>query len=340
MAQESTGKSSEIFRLDTGAYGIPKRGRPSRTSTSADKALREQMNLAVQVGEDSYFVRPDSLGVADGVGGFHRKPNSNSALFSLTLMHHCALELSQLSQQSSSTSPSSSPSSSSNPPASSYPSPPPSPSHTHTHTCASPDPVSILQRAHERTLDSFSRAGLSGGASTALLATLHSSHLHIAHLGDCSIHLIRQGTLVFRSTAQQHAFNCPLQLGPLSGSTPRRDAWSGVLEVKEGDVVVMASDGMGDNLWDEDVVDEVRRFYVRWGGIGGRVAGPQRLSEALCSRAKRVSEGNLGSGGKEGEGIKGEVPFARRAKEEGVKFSGGKPDGEQDFFLALVHSEN
>jgi len=92
-------------------------------------------------------------------------------------------------------------------------------------------------------------------------------------------------------------------------------------------VVVMASDGMGDNLWDEDVLDEVRRFYVRWGGIGGRVGGPQRLSEALCSRAKRVSEGGLGGGGagtKE-EG-KGEVPFAKRAREEGVKFSGGKPD--------------
>ena len=34
------------------------------------------MGLAVQIGEDAYFVRDNAMGVADGVGGWARvKPN-------------------------------------------------------------------------------------------------------------------------------------------------------------------------------------------------------------------------------------------------------------------------
>ena len=70
------------------------------------------------------------------------------------------------------------------------------------------------------------------------------------------------------------------------------------------------------------------------------------LSEALCSRAKRVSE-TRGSrkaapGEKTAKSVltsteagsaasaqaQPDVPFARRAKEQGKLFEGGKPDGE------------
>lgn len=48
---------------------------------------RGQIGLSVQVGEDAYFLREDSLGVADGVGGWSGKAGANSAWFSKKVMH-------------------------------------------------------------------------------------------------------------------------------------------------------------------------------------------------------------------------------------------------------------
>lgn len=190
-----------------------------------------------------------------------------------------------------------------------------------------PDPVDILQRAYERTLE-LSRKDGSLGSSTALLALLltpgpsspsssaSTPRIRIAHVGDCLIGIIRQSELVYRSTEQQHRFNYPFQLGPQSSTTPLKDAFRIDLPVQEGDVLVLATDGLGDNLWDEDVLEEV----MRWGtDVGG-------MSEALAKRAKKVSE----------SGAKGEeTPFARKAaQEENRTHVGGKADGAFRCFLS------
>lgn len=131
----------------------------------------------------------------------------------------------------------------------------------------------------------------------------------------------------------QHSFNYPVQLGPKSSSTPRASAKRFDLQVQENDIVVLASDGMGDNLWDEDVLDEVARFTK--GGAGGDESARRRqaqgLSEALASRARRVSEYS------DDDAID-EIPFGRHAKEEGIRFVGGKPDGMLTllFFLGIA----
>jgi hypothetical protein len=70
------------FHFDVGAYGIPKR-HPSSIKPGCDGAndidlwsqgskLADGLDLAVQVGEDAYFVRDNAMGVADGVGGWSR----------------------------------------------------------------------------------------------------------------------------------------------------------------------------------------------------------------------------------------------------------------------------
>lgn len=51
--------------------------------------------LAGQCGDDSFFLRVDSMGVADGVGGWYGVPRANPALYSRKLMHYCSLELSK-----------------------------------------------------------------------------------------------------------------------------------------------------------------------------------------------------------------------------------------------------
>jgi len=150
------------------------------------------------------------------------------------------------------------------------------------------------------------------------------------------------------------------------------------IPVKADDILILASDGLSDNLWDEDVLDEVVRFrksFLDSAPVGGsdtpksnmvvsndsgypstednapsslsssdskftttttmlkRKTLAGMLSEALCSRAKRVSEHKafyrLPAATSSLEDVDtdvDEVPFARRAREVGKKFIGGKKD--------------
>ncbi|KAJ7498025.1 hypothetical protein B0H11DRAFT_1998344 [Mycena galericulata] len=93
------GRRGARYTLEVGAYGIPKRHhhQQQRASYATDAPL------AVQVGEDAYFIRENAMGVADGVGGWARVKTqapappptspSASALFARRLMHFCADEV-------------------------------------------------------------------------------------------------------------------------------------------------------------------------------------------------------------------------------------------------------
>ena len=95
------------------------------------------------------------------------------------------------------------------------------------------------------------------GTSTALLASLCDNRLEIASVGDCSLLLIRDGEIVYRTEEQTHGLNFPYQLGSGSKDKPQ-DAYRAILQVQEGDLVVMGSDGIFDNVFDNDVVRILR----------------------------------------------------------------------------------
>lgn len=81
-SHKHTKRPAVRYHLDVGAYGIPKRAtkhvKPGRDEYSnpslfhARNPAAEDLDLAVQVGEDAYFVRENAMGVADGVGGWSR----------------------------------------------------------------------------------------------------------------------------------------------------------------------------------------------------------------------------------------------------------------------------
>jgi hypothetical protein len=164
--------------------------------------------------------------------------------------------------------------------------------------------------------------------------------IKIANLGDSMAMLVRGNDIVWRSEEMWWSFNTPVQLGPMSPSKPT-DAQLFEIPVMANDILILASDGLSDNLWDEEVLEEVVRVKdvllqhsaldsASLGRLLARRSLPGLLSEALCSRARRVAE--RGSSGKRGTlEVVGEeadeVPFARRAREEGRKFKGGKVDG-------------
>ena len=86
-----------------------------------------------------------------------------------------------------------------------------------------------------------------------------------ANIGDSGLLVVRDGRVVHRSSEQQHYFNTPYQL-----SLPPTDMESDVLadlpeaadryefNVEDGDVIILATDGIFDNVPDHLLVEQVR----------------------------------------------------------------------------------
>lgn len=87
---------------------------------------------------------------------------------------------------------------------------------------------------------------------------MRDDELRIANLGDCGVSIIRRNEFIFRTEEQQHSFNYPYQLGTGSTDSPT-DAQVFTVKVESGDIIVMGTDGIFDNLFDEDILEEVVR---------------------------------------------------------------------------------
>ena len=179
------------------------------------------------------------------------------------------------------------------------------------------DPIEILHQAWDLTLTEFFDLELIG-STTALIALLKDDELRLANLGDCCCSIIRGKDYIFRSQEQQHSFNYPFQMGTNSQDTPRKDGQRFTIKVQKDDIVILSSDGLVDNLFDEDILEEVGQFGH----------SPQELSQALCSRAKAVSEDQRAV----------TSPFQQRANEEGIHFVGGKHDDISVLVAVIGHA--
>ena len=104
------------------------------------------------------------------------------------------------------------------------------------------------------------------GSSTACLMMLSHTDLmlYTTNIGDSGFLVVRSGEVVHRSQEQQHYFNTPFQL-----SLPPTELQSEVLAdrpesadqyefcVEDGDVILLATDGIFDNVPDRLLVEEM-----------------------------------------------------------------------------------
>ncbi|KAI8800281.1 phosphatase 2C-like domain-containing protein [Cladochytrium replicatum] len=261
------------FRFNFGASGVPKNG---------SLAVSDSKYLSVQVGEDAYFTRPDALGVADGVGGWAGTKGANPALFSRLLMHHAKAEVEKYDDLAN------------------Y--------EEEVRDYYAIDPRTVMRRSYEQVMKNKSLVG----SSTALIVILRNDELRVANLGDCGMMVIRDDEIIFRTEEQQHMFNFPYQLGTGSHDGPQ-DAQVFRVKVQESDLVIIGSDGMFDNVFDDEILDLVGR--VTDGDPISKV-DPQRITEALAKRAVEVAEDPRCISS----------PFQTRAIDEGVYYQGGKMD--------------
>ena len=133
----------------------------------------------------------------------------------------------------------------------------------------------------------------------------------------------RDQELIYKTTEQWHWFDCPRQLGTNSPDTPNANAVMDKVDIEENDVVLAMSDGVVDNLWEHEVVQNVTDSIRKWeSGEGGEAIGDRTggagggmlyVAEELMKAARAIAQDPFA-----------ESPFMERAIEEGLAMEGGQ----------------
>mmetsp|Transcript_2327 Transcript_2327/g.3303 ORF Transcript_2327/g.3303 Transcript_2327/m.3303 type:complete len:440 (+) Transcript_2327:34-1353(+) len=215
-----TRNARDGWHFEYGSYGVCKPERP------LDDPDTQGVLMGSSAGEDSYFTGDKCVGIADGVGGWNIQGLS-SARFSRLLMH-----LSAEYQKN----------------------------FTLANPTEVPGPLETLQEAYDQM-----PLGLIG-STTACLATIAAGEIHTAVLGDSSYLILRNGSVIHKGSVLEHGFNHPYQLSDklliaytrLSDKTLVNPEWpkDSLLKshpVEEGDILLLVTDGILDNLWDHDI---------------------------------------------------------------------------------------
>mmetsp|Transcript_110898 Transcript_110898/g.236874 ORF Transcript_110898/g.236874 Transcript_110898/m.236874 type:complete len:520 (-) Transcript_110898:170-1729(-) len=282
----------------SGTYGAP---HPDKASTG---------------GADSCFIDACGvgLGIADGVGEWEWRFGLDARGFADELMAGCQAEIRRLQAD-----------------------------------------TSLALGARERALHALHcgfRSTRSFGSSTALVACLaRGGHrLGVANLGDSALLLLRrrEGDMrnglrcVGRTRMQQHLFNCPYQLAllPTPADFPEllqqgkeklvrfiegnRKAQQDTPEhaelysfpVREGDLLVLGTDGIFDNLYVPEVCQlAARAVSPTEAPLGCGPTDPARLAEAIVRAAAHRSRDR-----------RARTPFSDHAQRAGLQHQGGKMD--------------
>jgi protein phosphatase PTC7 len=211
-------------------------------------------------------------------------------------------------------------------------------------------PAEQLSDALKGILDQAFRETQAWGSSTAMLALVKDSKLVLTSLGDSCVLVMRPSKFnrdklvkIFKSKEQQHFFNCPYQLshipqpadfpalvtqgygklvnylkqvlqsGPAQPpDTPYEHAMTTVLELHDGDVIVAATDGLFDNLFDSDIKK-----------LGERELKLLNTDSEFCTRLAASLAANAVVKAFDTRYLS---PFAKAAKKARNFFIGGKLD--------------
>jgi protein phosphatase PTC7 len=147
------------------------------------------------------------------------------------------------------------------------------------------------------------------GSSTACILCLENDRLHASNLGDSGFMVIRDGELMFMSPQQQHEFNFPYQIGsPDSMSDTPQVAQRFSVEVRQGDIIVAATDGLFDNVYPDEAASLVSASKER-----GESAQAAAVTLAQFARMRAADPTHLS-------------PFAYGAQQLGYRYFGGKMD--------------
>ncbi|KAG1054126.1 hypothetical protein G6F43_003846 [Rhizopus delemar] len=256
-----------------------------------------QSKKTIDAGEDAFFqtTTPQGLaiGVADGVGGWSTM-GVDPALFSWTLMNNASNVASKSSKE---------------------------------------DAHDILDVA----FDKLRKSGkVSAGSSTACILNLSKTtgEMTSCNLGDSAFVLVRDKKIVYESPSQQHYFNCPYQLTVVPRNYPNRDEFVTDLPkdgdrktfyLKNGDLILLATDGYFDNVYAEETLDIINACME---SIEDKETMTKTLAKTLTEKARKLSLDP-----------KRISPWAKAARAQGANYRGGKVDDITCIVTLVCHNK-
>ncbi|KAG8368693.1 hypothetical protein BUALT_Bualt15G0072200 [Buddleja alternifolia] len=147
----------------------------------------------------------------------------------------------------------------------------------------------------------------SPGSSAVLVAQFDGQALHVVNIGDSGFTILRHGTVYKRSSPTVHGFHFPLQIK--KGEDPSHLAELYRFDLEEDDVIITATDGVFDNLYDQEISSIVLKS----------LAADRKLEEIAVILANKAQE--------IGKSASGRSPFADNAQAAGCAgYTGGKLD--------------
>lgn len=96
------------------------------------------------------------------------------------------------------------------------------------------------------------------GTSTACVSTIQNGRMKGLNVGDSRLVVYRKGHLVFSTKHQEHSFNHPYQIGSNSFEDLRK-AHLFDFKLRQGDIVILATDGLWDNVFIKDISNIVTK---------------------------------------------------------------------------------
>lgn len=211
-------------------------------------------------------VLPTLLGLCDGFSGVHGYGNSPADL-PRELLHNCRQRHEDWRQRCSS-----------------------------LHGGDASDPATWLRRLAE---DAYGATHAQGATTLLLAAMREGDRLVTASVGDCGLLVLRPLSFnplrlrfVFRSQRRQHSDGCPARVQRFRGvceSQARavlRAADVQTVAVKPRDLVIMASDGLFDNLSDDDIKAAIEQHHSHKGGRATPALGTAAAAAAAAQLAQ------------------------------------------------------
>lgn len=180
------------------------------------------------------------LGIADGVGGW-REMGVDPSKFSSSLMKQCKRIVEQ--------------------------------DNTVFANCENVNdktPLDVLMQSYNCLIESKDQNLIGSSTACIIVFNRESKILHSANLGDSGFVIIRNNKIVFRSQEQYHYFNAPFQLALLPSmidenlfnDKPQSAAVSS-FQLLEGDFIVLATDGLWDNLSESHLLLKISNIKVK-----------------------------------------------------------------------------
>ncbi|XP_038895710.1 probable protein phosphatase 2C 26 isoform X2 [Benincasa hispida] len=178
------------------------------------------------------------------------------------------------------------------------------------------DPRILLRKAHAATSATGSATVFPFTGIGRIVAMMErNGMLKIANVGDCGLKIIRKGQIIFSTSPQEHYFDCPYQLSSERIGQTFLDAMVSNVELIEGDILVMGSDGLFDNVFDHEIVATAAKYV----DVGEAAKALANLASSHSADKAFESPYSL-----EARSKGYDVPFWKKIL--GMKLTGGKLD--------------